>query len=373
MVSVLQLSRKRLRSQLQTLLNSMPPSLWKHLFPKDVITLCYHVVSDEDLPHIKYYRYKNVRRFEADLSYIKDHHRFISYEELVRHRLQKSPLPPNGFFLTFDDGLVECFTVIRPTLLKYGIKGAFFITTNMIDNRMMFFENTLSLCMGAVEKLSNEQAAELVAVLAADQLLQDPNRREAFNISLARLRRVRIQPPATESHRSLIVLLLMLQQHEEGLITKFCELLDIDQAAYLRKRPLYLTSTQIRQAFAEGFTIGAHGTAHIKLRLMASPELIKSEIVTSCDIIRQLTGQKRVPFAFPYTGNGLEVTFLADLLRRYDFIELFFDLQGLQSSPPFIVNRLWADLPLDRDKNKADLAYQLSQAWSQAEIWFRRS
>jgi len=365
--------RKLLRAPLHALVNSVPLGVWKRLFPKDAITLCYHIVSDDELPHIKYYRYKNVARFEADLTYIQAHHRFISYDEVVRQRLQNASLPSNRFFLTFDDGLVECFTVIRPTLLKYGIRGAFFVTTNFIDNQKMFFENTISLCLEAVENLSIEQAAEFVRVLAVDQLMQDPNRREAFNISQALFRRARIKPPATESHRLLIVLLLMLQQYDEGLVAKYCELLGLDPTAYLQHRPLYLTSAQIRQACAEGFTIGAHGTAHIKLRLMASPQLIESEIVTSCDIIRQITGQKKVPFAFPYTGNGLEATFLADLLRRYDFIELFFDLQGLQSSPPFIVNRLWADLPLDHDKNKANLAYQLSQAWSQAEIWSRRS
>jgi peptidoglycan/xylan/chitin deacetylase (PgdA/CDA1 family) len=346
--------------------------VWKQIFPKDVITLCYHVVSDEDVPHIKYFRYKSVRQFEDDIAYIQAQHRFISYDELVRQRLRNASLPPNGFFSTFDDGLAECFTVIRPTLLKHNVRCAFFVTTNFIDNQKMFFEHTVSLCIGAVEKLGADQAAEFVQTLAVDQLLNDSQRREAFNISLARFRWARIQPLSSESHRSLIILLLMLQQNDEELIDKFCEFLGLDQAAYLQNRPLYLTAAQIRQAFAEGFTIGAHGTAHKKLRLLSSPQLIESEIVTSCDIIRQITGQKKVPFAFPYTGNGLENAFLADLLRRYEFIELFFDLQGLYRSPPFIVNRLWADLPLGSDKDKANLAYQLRQAWSQAEVWSRR-
>jgi len=34
-------------------------------FPKDVIALGYHMVSDEDLPHLKYYRYKDRGQFEA--------------------------------------------------------------------------------------------------------------------------------------------------------------------------------------------------------------------------------------------------------------------------------------------------------------------
>ena len=364
--------RKILRSGIGALLNLMPLTVWKRFYPKDVITLCYHTVSNQDLPHIKYYRYKNVRQFEADLSYIQDHQRFINYDEVGHHRLKTATLPPNGFFLTFDDGLAECFNVIRPTLLQYGVRGAFFVTTSLIGNRMLFLENKISLCIGAVERLSGEQASELITVLSVAKILQDPNRSEDFNIGMARFRRARIQPPATENHRWLIVSLLMLQPQDAEIVDKYCEHLGINQAEYLGQNPVYLTSEQIRQLAAEGFTVGAHGVSHIKLRLLSSQQQIESEIVTSCDSIRQVTGQKKVPFAFPYTGNGLEVTFLADLVRRYEFIELFFDLRGLHRSPPLIVNRLWVDLPDDRGGEKTNLPRQLSEAWSQAEIWSRR-
>jgi hypothetical protein len=179
------------------------------------------MVSNEDLPHIKYYPYKNVPQFEADLAYIQNHHRFISYDQLAHHRLKEVSLPPNGFFLTFDDGLVESFTTIRPTLLKYGVRGVFFVTTNLIDNRMMFLENKTSLCIGAVERLDEEGASELFTMLSADKFLHDPNRSEDFKIGEARFRRARIQPPATANHRSLFVMLLMLQQQDEKLIDMF--------------------------------------------------------------------------------------------------------------------------------------------------------
>jgi hypothetical protein len=219
--------------------------------------------------------------------------------------------------------------------------------------------------------LSDAQAAELFTVFAADKILQDPNRREALDYGMARFRRARIQPPPTASHRSLIVLLLMLGQQDEGLINEFCGYLGIDEGAYLQQNQFCLTSAQIRQLFAEGFTIGAHGITHTRLRMMSSPEQIESEIVTSCDIIRQLTGQKKVSFAFPYTGNGLEIAFLADLLRRYDFIELFFDTGGLRRSPTFIVNRIWADQPVGCVSQESNLPYLLNEAWSQAEVWSR--
>jgi peptidoglycan/xylan/chitin deacetylase (PgdA/CDA1 family) len=352
-------------------LTSVPPRLWQQVFPKDVIGLTYHVVSDEDLPHMKNYAYKNVQRFAADLAYIQSEHRFVSYDELVHYRLKRAPVSPSGVFLTLDDGLAECFTVIRPVLHKYGVGAAFFVTTNLIDNKMMFIEHAISLCIGAVERLSDQQASELVGVLDAEQILQDSNRRGALNYGMARFRRARIEKPATASHRSLIILLLMLGKQDEDLVGECCDQLGIDEGPYLRQHPLCLTSAQVRQLSAEGFTIGAHGLTHTNLRLMSSPTQMEFEISGSCDMIRQLTGQKRVSFAFPYTGKGLGVGFLADLLRRYDFIELFFDTGGLRRSPEFVVNRVWADQPRGRIREESNLPYLLSEAWAEAEVWSR--
>src|SRR5438270_5700358 len=95
-------------------LEQVPLGVWQRLFPKDVIALGYHIVSDEDLPHLKYYRYKNSAQFEADVAFVTKRFQIVSYEEVAAHRLRGIPLPPQSFLFTFDDGFAECYDVIRP-------------------------------------------------------------------------------------------------------------------------------------------------------------------------------------------------------------------------------------------------------------------
>jgi hypothetical protein len=67
-------------------LRSIPLWFWERVVPKDVLALCYHIVSDEDLPHQVYYSYKNARQFENDVVCAKP--RAVSYDEVSRHRLR---------------------------------------------------------------------------------------------------------------------------------------------------------------------------------------------------------------------------------------------------------------------------------------------
>ena len=139
MRSILQPVRQAVKAPLRAGLDAVPLTVWQHLFPRDIIGLAYHVVSDEDLPHIQYYPYKTSRRFEADVAYACERQQPMRYGELVRHRRQQERVADNAFFFSFDDGLVECFDIIRPILLQYDVDGAFFVPSDFIDNQTIFF------------------------------------------------------------------------------------------------------------------------------------------------------------------------------------------------------------------------------------------
>lgn len=76
-------------------LEQVPLGIWQWLFPKDIIALGYHIVSDEDLPHLKYYRYKDSGQFEADVAFVTGRFRSVSYDEVVAQRLRGIAIPPN--------------------------------------------------------------------------------------------------------------------------------------------------------------------------------------------------------------------------------------------------------------------------------------
>jgi hypothetical protein len=101
-----------------------------------------------------------------------------------------------------------------------------------------------------------------------------------------------------------------------------------------------------------------------------SRDQIEHEIVSSCQAIRDITGQKRVPFAFPYFGRGIDRSFLADILARHPFIEMFFDSGPLSRDEPFVVNRVWAEDVTDA-LDETNLPRILRNAWLTPSTWFR--
>jgi peptidoglycan/xylan/chitin deacetylase (PgdA/CDA1 family) len=359
-----------IRAPIKAALNGVPIGVWQRLFPKDVVIPMYHMVSNDDLPHLKYYAYKNTPQFEADVEFVLEHQRFIGYDELVRRRLHDREGPPNAFLLTFDDGFAECFSVIRPILLNHKVEGVFFVPSGFVDNRSMFFESKLSLCIGAVERKSPDEAVEVVSFLRSEKTLNNLDQRSSTERANDCFSWARIESPLSEAQRLLILYLLSLEEDDAKRIDQVCERLDVDPTAYLFKRKPYMTVHQIRQLANDGFTIGGHGMAHSMLQRMSEFQ-VEQEIIRSCDTIREVTGQKKVPFSFPYSGEGIPETFLADLLQRYDFVELFFDSGGLRKTAPHIVDRFWADFPDGSRADKTNLPWLLRREWSQRKAWIR--
>ena len=323
-------------------------------------------MSDEDLAHVRLYRYKNRTEFERDVAYVRDH--AVGYADVAKHRLEQSPLPANSVLLTFDDGLVECYDVIRPILLRHRVPAVFFLTTGFIDERETFHETPLSLCLTKIERMSNDEAAEIAERLQADASLADQERGFVGNTAVARLLTARVSTAFYPNKQTLLLWVLGLRNDDAIGMERACELLRVDVAAYRLSRRLFVSSSQVKQMAAEGFTIGAHGINHRSL-VGRSPESIAQEIVYSAQAIRDLTGQAHVPFAFPYEGLAINRGILANVLARHPFIQLFFDSGGLRRDAPFLVNRISVDEP--SNASRSNLAEAFQAAASSRSVWYR--
>ena len=350
-------------------LRSMPLWFWERVVPKDILALCYHIVSDEDLPHQVYYSYKNARQFESDVVYAKS--RAVSYDEVSRHRLRAQPLPRSRILFTFDDGFAECFHVARPILRKHSVPGVFFVTTSFLDDRRRLFETSASLCLREVARMDPERAVGLVADLSLDRPPEAGRLASDRTLALRRLQTVRLPPLATPAQRELALWLLGFEEDGAEEIERACALFGVDPAAYGRTRPMFMSSAQVRQLAAEGFTIGSHGLTHLPIHRVGR-ERMEQEIVDSCSLVRDLTGQKRVPFAFPYGGSEIKRSAIAEILRRHDFVDLFFDTAGLRCDEPFIINRVWADPPPRQGETGSNLSFLLRSEWAHSSAWRRK-
>jgi len=339
--------KKRIKSTLETIAHQIPLSLYNRIMHRDVIDYFWHAVSDEPMPHVRHlYPVIPTADFESALLYLKDNYNFVSYQQLHAHIFDGAQLPPMAVHLSFDDGYAECYSTVRPLLLKHEIPCTFFLTTSLIDNPILFYRNKQSLC---VERL-----------ITPTFTLQS---------SIANLQsQISHKLPSTPSE--FVSWFKDLRLPDEPLIDEICCALEVDWQSFLAKKQPYLTTGQIREMQSEGFTMGAHTLTHRKLIDLPNEE-VETEITESCQVVGEITGQEIVPFSFPHSAWGLDRDYLSAVRSRNPKIGLLFDTKGVRQDEAIIHNRIWAERPIlgrsqkgsgaDEIKEHLRLAYQ--EAW----------
>jgi peptidoglycan/xylan/chitin deacetylase (PgdA/CDA1 family) len=338
--------KKRLTSTLKAISQIIPVSLYPQLIQRDVIDFFWHMVSDDPMPHVQHlYPVVPIREFDTALRYLKENFTFVSYPQLHSYIFQDAQLPPNAVHISFDDGYAECYQVVRPILLKYEIPCTFFLTTNLIDNEILFYRNKQSLCI--------------------DRLVQPD-----FNFHPSIFENLHSkQYTAPKTLPKFISWFEDLRLTDEPLIDEICRTVNVDWQSFLMDKHPYLTANQIQQMHAEGFTIGAHSLSHRKLVDLSSDE-IENEISMSSNIVADLTGQEIVPFSFPHSAWGLDRDHLAQIRSRNSKIGVLFDTKGLHPDVNFIHNRIWAERPLPNMSGMevGGIKEHLTQAYQEAWV-----
>jgi len=326
------------------IIDSTPLSACQFLVKRKVIGLEYHVISDKSLQHIKHlFQYKSPAMFENDLIYLKKNHNLVSYEQLVNGQ----PIKNNSIIITFDDGYTELFSIVRPLLLKHKIPCIFFITTDFIDNKKMFYRNKVSLC---IEKIISCSTANVAKILD-----------EVNNFSA---------PVLLKNPEALINWIKSLNHTQKNLLDDICDILELDIDQYLINIRPYLTSEEIKILSTDGFTIGAHTKYHPELNLISDRDEIENQIAGSCKIISDLVNKQHIPFAFPFSSDGIDRNLIKSIVSTHDFIRLIFDANRLKKDIDIIINRINADSPVNNSDNKTNLRQLLLFEYHNHVRWY---
>ncbi len=314
----------------------IPLSVYRTFSPRNPLGFFYHVISDTPVPHIEHlYPVKTSNAFEQDLIWLKENTSPIGYPELVAHFSSGQKLPQNAAFISFDDGFRQCYDVVYPLLLKHEVPCIFFLTTDWIDNRTLFFRSKISLALNALAKLSPEKRKEALANLN----------------------------PGLGSPLGELEFTQWLKTHKDPASADFdgiCAALGIDTGRYLAENRPYLNRAQIKEMQAGGFVFGAHSCNHTKFLLLSPDEQVR-QIVDSCRVVQEITGSNEVPFAFPFSGENVSREMLRQLKKDHPEIGLIFDTKKLMREPD-VVQRIWADKPASVDPGQ-NLAYWLRDGY----------
>lgn len=264
---------------------------------QNLVLPVYHIISDEDVPHIKnLYPVKSPRKFIEDLDFLLKHFKPIDYfefEQLVKS--DEEPKQPS-FLLSFDDGLREFHDVIAPILLKKGVPALCFLNSDFIDNKALFYRYKVSLLIEELSKGGNKAGIA-----------------EWFSKHGA-------------GHTDIKSLLLSIKYDQQDILDELAEVLNYSFDEYLLNKQPYLSSEQINSLKAKGFQFGAHSIDHPEYRFLSQEEQLRQTKESMEKVCSQFDLDYKT-FAFPFTDHGVKKEFF-DKVKGGNVADITFGCAG---------------------------------------------
>ncbi len=243
----------------------------------------YHLVSDEEIPHVKHlYKVKTVKEFICDLDFLLSHYKPLGISDLLDSMSKEQILHGNYFLLSFDDGLREFHDIVAPILQRKGIPAVCFLNPGFVDNISLFYRYKASLL---IEKLQTGKG-----LAGGKKIIEE----WFFENHL----------PLTDDYRGL----LEVSYKTRAILDELASIVDINFDEFLLNQRPYMDSTQIFSLIQQGFTFGAHSIDHPEYRFLEENEQIR-QTAESIHLVLEKFGIKEKLFAFPFTDYGVKKTF----------------------------------------------------------------
>jgi peptidoglycan/xylan/chitin deacetylase (PgdA/CDA1 family) len=310
-----------------------PTGVLKKLAPAGSLLPYHHLVSDEEVLHVKHlYTYKNVRQFEKDLDHLLKHFTPVPVEDLVEAVLSGKRTPRGSFLLTFDDGFREVHEVIAPILSAKGIPAVFFVNPAFLDNRILFYRCKISLVIDALlHKKDQVLLLKECAALLGVEVTSSPDLPDTL------IRRIK-----------------GISNLDQDLLDRLADKLELSFEEYLRVRRPFLTVSQVKELHEKGFAIGAHSWDHPYYDLISLEEQ-ERQTLRSSDFVEENFSPSRRLFSFPHSDVNLSQDLFDRLLSGHGSPDVFFGIQNqLEEQPNRVLHRFNAerpDLPMSRQLN----------------------
>lgn len=294
---------KAIRQTILTkLIATIPYPLWEKMAKPELVVPYYHLVSDEEVLHVKHlYKYKNTRQFQQDIDFLANRFTVIGLTDLLRHLDSGTPLPQKALLFTFDDGLREIYDIVAPMLLQRGISATIFVSSGFLDNKKLFFKHKASILADYFQHHQNPKVnREISAIFHKYGIKCNKIYQGILSITFA----------------------------NSTILDEAAELIGYDFGHYLQEKKPYLTSDQIQRLLSQGFTIGAHSIDHPSYSALSFNQQL-FQTVKSIEVIKNRFNLAYRVFSFPYSDHLLSKTLFTNLFSSGK-IDISFGNQGFR-------------------------------------------
>jgi peptidoglycan/xylan/chitin deacetylase (PgdA/CDA1 family) len=268
----------------------------------------YHYIRDTAHTPFPRLHALGLDTFEAQLDFLGCARRIIAYGDF-ESGLEGGSLPAKASLLTFDDGVRDHYDVVS-RLVARGVQGVFFVSGDTVAAmpRVLNVHKVHFLVAACGAEALLERLTKTLLPQHAPLVAGDSSSLEAAPPEL-----YRYDGRAARSVKRLLNYALPLD-FATGLLTDLFEEQFGSETTFARD--LYLSPAMIVEMSRAGMTFGFHTETHPVLsRLSAAHQRL--ELERGPGLIRELTGQQRVPFCIPHghrsSYNSDTVAMLAEL------------------------------------------------------------
>ena len=248
-------------------------SRYGSLVGRDIRILLYHRVVDP----ARTYDPANVSatpdQFARQLDHMAKEYDVIGFEDLIEMYEGRRKLPRRPLLITFDDGFADNYEFAFPALAQRNMTAAFFVTTDHIGQRELFwFEK-----VGFLLKRTRERTWELLDGDSIDLVSRD--QAATFKDIVTRLK-------AYPNDQRIEQIRLLEERTLDGTEV-------IDEINYP------MTWDQLDEMTRGGMEIYSHTCAHPVLSTLDQEDEIRRELAESKEQIESRLGKSCTVFAYP--------------------------------------------------------------------------
>jgi len=299
--------------------------------PRSLSVLTYHSIAEHARPGFDDGVVDATpSQFEEQLEFVARHFSVIGMADVIAAVDTGAALPRNPLLITFDDGYLTCFTAALPALQRHGLKATFFIATDYIERRRMYWWDRINY---------------LIHHSTRDEITLDyPTRLEL----------------STKTRDATCKTLINIVKQTHGLnVDQF--LADLTEATGVEwndtierelAEEMIMTWDQVRELRAAGMDVQSHTRRHRVLQTLTADELRDELQGSREDLERELDEPIRA-LAYPVGRDIAHIPEIRNAVRDAGYTVGFSNASGvnyrMSSVDPFGIRRL----AVDRDASHA--------------------
>jgi len=285
------------------------PDLWSPAASATLLVLNYHRVwapgqtsteFDDGVFDVDYETFRRQMEWLRSSTQVLDETGLLS--------LAASRRTPGGELysaVTFDDGYVDCFTLVKPILDGLGIRAIFFIPVELLKSRLLGWWDI------------------------AAYLLKKSKHRQITVRGCA----YELGPALAGSFKRILnVFKLELAENTCGLLAELADACKVQPPALDKQSAELMTWEQVREMRKAGHAIGSHALTHRPLATLTSDEQAR-EIHESRRELQGVLGDEIRSFAYPVGGPRHFNETSVNLVRTAGYQQAFSFNTGIAGLP----------------------------------------